>query len=180
MKTHLVAVTAVLAASAFAQIPEMPKPGSEHQWLQKFVGNWESEMSIFMEPGKPPLKAKGTETARMIGGFWIVDEGKSEMMGAPFNFVLTLGYDPEKKKYVGTWVDSMSSYLWKYEGSVDAAGKVLTLESQGPCPKEPGRLVTFKEVTEFKSDDHRIFTSSMQEKDGKWTVILQCEFKRKK
>ena len=26
------------------EMPEMPKPQSEHQWLEKFTGNWETEM----------------------------------------------------------------------------------------------------------------------------------------
>ena len=90
-----------------------------------------------------------------------------------------LGYDAEKRKYVGTWVDSMNSYLWKYEGSVDASGKVLTLETVGPSPLKPG-LVRFKEVTEFRSKDHRVFTSSMQNDDGTWVTLVTADYRRKK
>ena len=133
-----------------------------------------------MEPGKPAIKAKGTETSRLIGGFWVVGEGKGEMMNMPFTSVLTLGYDPDKKKYVGTWVDSMSSYLWKYEGTVDATGKILTLETEGPCPMAPGKLSKFREVTEFKSKDHRVFTSSILADDGKWTTMVTVNSHRKK
>src|SRR5690606_8060253 len=97
----------------------------------------------------------------MLGPFWLVATGKSEAMGHPYEHVLTLGYDAQASKYVGTWVDSMSGYLWKYEGKVDASGKILTLESEGPCPMTKGRLSKFREVTEFKSDDHRVFTSSI-------------------
>lgn len=158
----------------------MPVPQKEHQWLHKFVGEWEQHAEIYMEPGKPPLTSKGIEQARMLGGFWLVADGKSEMMGMPFTSVLTLGYDPEKKKYIGTWIDSMTSYLWKYEGTLDATGKILTLDTTGPCPKAPGTLVKFKEVTEFKSDDHRVFTSSMQEEDGKWTTLIKVDSRRKK
>lgn len=153
------------------ETPQMPKPTKEHEWLQKFVGNWNSETSIYMESGKPPLKTQGTETVKSLGGFWIVSEGKSEMMGQPFLFNLTLGYDADAKAYTGTWVDSMNGYLWKYSGSVDASGTKLTLESEGPCPMEPGKLSKFKEVTEFKSDTERTFTSSIQGADGKWTTM---------
>src|SRR5688572_24337775 len=130
MKIITVIAMALLGSAAFSQaqeIPKMPAPVKEHAWLQKFVGKWEAEAEIIMEPGKPAMKSKGTETVRPIGGFWVVSEGHSDMMGMKFDHVLTLGYDPEKKKYIGTWLDSMNSYLWKYEGTVDSTGKILTL-----------------------------------------------------
>ena len=33
----------------------------------------------------------------------------------------TLGYDPAKKKYVGTFIASVMTHLWIYSGSLDAA-----------------------------------------------------------
>jgi len=46
-------------------------------------------------------------------------EHKSVFMDKPLTGILTLGYDPQKKKYVATWMDSVSSYLWKYEATMD-------------------------------------------------------------
>lgn len=181
---NILAIAVVLLSSATyfkaQEAPQMPAPTKEHAWLQKFVGNWEAEADIIMEPGKPPIKSKGTETVRPIGGFWILSEGKSEFMGMKFDHVLTLGYDPAKQKYIGTWFDSMNSYLWKYEGTVDSTGKILTLEAEGPCPKEPGKISKFKDTTEFKSDNHRVFTSSMLGDDGKWSTFVTVDSRRKK
>ncbi len=101
-------------------------------------------------------------------------------MEMPMTGVMTLGYDPEKKKYVGTWVDSMTSHLWRYEGTVDAAGKVLTLDTEGPNPAAPGKTAKFKERIEFKSKDHKVFTSSMQGDDGEWVTFMTMNSKRKK
>ena len=173
-------VSAIRAEDA-PKIPDTPVPVKEHAWLQHFVGEWETSVQVMMEPGQPPVKGKGAETARMLGGFWVIGEGKGEMERVPgtMTSLLTLGYDAEKRKYVGTWVDSMNSYLWKYEGSVDASGKVLTLETVGPCPLKPG-LVRFKEVTEFRSKDHRVFTSSMQNDDGTWVTLVTADYRRKK
>jgi hypothetical protein len=115
----------------------------------------------------------------MLGEFWLVAEGKGEMEGMPGMMSrLTLGFDPEKGKYVGTWVDSMNSYLWHYEGTVDATGKILTLETEGPCPMKPG-LVRFREIIEFKSADHRVFTSSMQDEDRNWVQLVSAHYRRK-
>jgi hypothetical protein len=162
-----------------AEMPKMPPPQKEHAWLQQFVGEWTSEGEMFMEPGKPPMKSTGTESTRALGGFWIVAENKSTFMDQPFTGVLTLGYDPEKKQYVGTWIDSVNSHLWTYAGTVDAAGKTLTLETEGPCPGKPGQLSKFKETVEFKSKDHKVFSSSIQGDDGKWTTIMTINYRRK-
>src|SRR5262245_2273395 len=117
-------VMALLAGATVVraqQTPELPKPGKEHQWLQQLAGEWDCDVEMYMEPGKPPQKCKGTESIRSLGGFWTLSEQKGEFMGMSFNGLLTLGYDPEKEKYVGTWVDNMTNYLWKYEGSLDAS-----------------------------------------------------------
>lgn len=177
---------AFVGLSAFARAQEMdhqqmPQPTAEHQWLQQFVGEWESETEVFGIPDHPPMKGKGTETVRSIGGFWVIGEGTGTMEGLPGTMtgIITLGYDVSKQKYVGTWVDSMTGILWLYEGTVDPARKTLTLHSEGPCPFKPG-LVKFKETIEFKSPDHRVFTSSFQNDDGSWTQMLTVNHRRKK
>ena len=74
----------------------------------------------------------------------------------------------------------MLNYMWKYEGTVDAAGKVLTLETEGPSMMKPGQMAKYKDVTEFKSKDQRAFTSSMLGDDGKWVTIVKVDSRRKK
>jgi hypothetical protein len=184
MRTHALAgfVVLALAGTAASEPPDLsklPKPQKEHEWLQQLVGDWETDVEMYLEPGKPPLKGKGTEKAQSLGGFWIVEEFSCTFMGTPMKGIITLGYDPEKKKYVGTAVDSMTSHMWKYEGVVDSTGKVLTLETSGPCPREPGKTFKFKETIEFKSKDERVFTSMMQEADGKWTTAVIMNARRK-
>lgn len=183
MKTKLLTslAAAVLCASSLiaAEMPAMPKPVAEHEWLKQFVGEWDIETEIFMEPGKPPVKMKGTESAKMLGGFWVVGENQGEMMGAPFTGIMTFGFDPQKKKYTGTWVDSNTSALWQYLGTVDASGKVLTLETEGFCPME-GQVCQFKDTIEFKSPDHRVMTGTKLGKDGKWTTGMVINARRKK
>jgi hypothetical protein len=88
------------------------EPQKEHQWLQKLVGEWTYECKASMEPGKPPEKLEGSESVRSLGGLWVVCEDRGGMPGAGMaTTLMTLGYDPQKKQYVGTWVGSMMTYL---------------------------------------------------------------------
>lgn len=177
----LVLPVLILAPRCEAQeLPEMPAPQKEHQWLNQLAGEWETEGEIHMEPGKPPIKSTGTERARMLGGFWLIANLQGKFMEMSMEARLTLGYDPEQEKYVGTWIDSMNSYLWNYEGVVDDTGKILTLDTEGPCPQRGGKLSKFKEVVEIKNRDEREFTSSIQEEDGTWTKLVTVHYRRTK
>jgi hypothetical protein len=107
-------------------------PQKEHQWLQKLVGEWTYETEVKMESGQPVENSTGTETVRSLGGLWVLAEGRGEMPGCgTATTLITLGYDPQKQRYVGTWIGSMMTYLWLYEGELDANETVLTLNSEG-------------------------------------------------
>lgn len=178
----LVVVGLAGAAVAFApsQPPEMPKPSKEHAFFKQFVGEWESTGECVMAEGQPGIPCKGTDKARMLGGFWLVSNGNSEIMSMKMENVLALGYDPEKKKYVGQWIDSMMPHLWRYEGEVDASGKKLTLNTSGPSPKDFSKTCKYIETYEFVTPDHRVFTSSFQKDDGSWSQMVKLDAKRKK
>lgn len=174
-------VVAVMTAAATAQDQEqyqLPQPTEEHAWLKQLVGKWDAEIEAFMGPDAEPMKMKGTQSVRMVGGFWSVAENKGEFQGQPFNGIMTLGYDAKKKHYIGTWVDSMTDHMWQYTGKVDKTGKKLTLETTGP--NHAGGTSKFKETIEIKSKDHKLFTSMIQTDDGEWFTMMRINYKRKK
>src|SRR5262245_27128005 len=115
------------------EVMEMAKPQSEHKWLQRFVREWTSETEMSMEPGKPPEKCYGTDSVRSLGGLWILAEGQGDMPGCgPLSMVLTLGYDPQRGRFVGTWIGAMMTHLWVYDGRLQAGERARALEAEGP------------------------------------------------
>lgn len=157
------------------------EPQKEHQWLQKLVGEWTCEAEMTMKPDEPPEKSKGTESVRSLGGLWILAEGQGEMPGGgPATMMMTLGYDPQKKRYVGTWIGSMMTHMWVYDGALDPAGSVLVLDSEGPGMDKDGKMAKYQDVIEFKSDDHRILASQVLGDDGKWNRFMTAHYRRKK
>ncbi len=179
LTTTLLCILFAYSLVAAQEAPELPKPTPEHKWLEQFVGEWESVSEASFEPGQPPMKCSATIKAKMLGGFWMVSETQSEMLGTKVEAVQTIGYDPEKQKYVGSWVDSMVNHMWKYEGSVDASGKLLTLEAEGPNFMTSGKLTMYRDAYEFKTKDHIVATSSMRGEDGKWVVFMTGHVHRK-
>lgn len=163
------------------QTSPMPaQPQKEHHWLQKLVGEWSYETEAMMGPEQPSEKSTGTETVRSLGGLWILAEGQSEMFCAGHaTTLMTLGYDPQKQRYVGTWIGSMMTYLWQYDGELDAGETVLTLNSEGPAMTGEEKLGKYKDVIEFKSDNHRVLTSHMLRDDGQWQHFMTAHYWRK-
>lgn len=157
------------------------EPQQEHQWLQRLVGEWTSEVECGAGPDQPPETFRGTETVRSIGGLWVACEGRGDMPGGGTDAsVMTLGYDPARKRFVGTFIMSMMAHLWVYDGGLDAAGRVLTLDTEGPSFAAPGATAKYQDVITWVSDDHRTLTSRTPGPDGQWHTFMTAHFRRVK
>jgi hypothetical protein len=156
------------------------EPQKEHLWLLRMVGEWAAEGEAVMGPGQPPVKFTWADTTRPIGQAWIVSEGDGQMPdGSPSKTMLTLGYDPARQRFVGTWLGSMMTYLWIYEGTLDASGKVLTLNAEGPA-MSGDKIVKYQDIVTQESDDHRTLASRMLGEDGEWREFMRAHFRRKR
>lgn len=165
-------------ANAMPEAQPMPAPQPEHEWLQRFVGEWEFTTQFHFDPDMPPIEITGTEHVRSIGGFWIIAESESEAMGSNMTFIMTLGYDQDEGAYTGTAIDSMSSAMVQYDGEVDDSDNFV-LRWRGPCPMHDGRVVEFRSTTEFKDPDHRVLTAESRGDDGEWQTAIVLEAHRK-
>jgi hypothetical protein len=158
------------------------QPHKEHDWLQKLVGEWTYEIEVKMGADLSVEKATGSESVRSLGGFWILAEAQGEMPGCgAATTMMTLGYDPQQQRYVGTWIGSMMTHLCVYDGGeLDAAGRVLTLDSEGPAMAGEGKMARYKDAIELKSDDWRVMTSQVLGDDGQWHQFMTVNYWRKK
>lgn len=156
------------------------KPESQHEWLKQLVGQWTYECEC-PNPDGPPMKMTGSESIRMFGDLWMIAHGKgSAPDGSPVEMQLTIGYDPPKKKFVGTWFGTMMTTLWTYEGTLDASQKSLTLETTGPSWTEEGATALYHETITIVSRDERTFESKVRGKDGSWTSMMKTTYRRVK
>ena len=159
--------------------PMPPPPGEHHQWLDQLLGTWAVESKMTDGESGPAAECTGTDTVRSLGGRWVICELESELpILGPMSAVLTLGYNSQTGKYQGTWVDSMQDHMWVYEGTLDAAGKILTLEAEGLNMMDPTAGNTmYRDVIEIKSPDHRTLTSSVLV-EGEWVQFVTAEYRR--
>ncbi len=77
---------------------------------------------------------------RSLGGLWVLCEGRCEMPGGGAGTtVMTLGFDPARGLFVGTFIASMMTHLWLYEGGLDPELTVLTPAVGTDDPPRDGR-----------------------------------------
>lgn len=155
------------------------EPQAGHHWLHKLVGEWTYEADCAMGPGQPRQRSTGSESVRSLGGLWTVGEGQGEMPGGGgATTIMTLGYNPQTKRFVGAFIASMMTHLWIYDGALDAAGHVLTLAAEGPSFAGDGTMAKYRDAIEFKSDDHRVLTSRVLGEDGTWSEFMTAHYRR--
>ena len=74
----------------------------------------------------------------------------------------------------------MMTHLWAYDGALDVAECVLTLESDGPSMAGDGKLSKYRDAIEIESDDRRTLTSSALGADGVWRQFMTARYQRTK
>ncbi len=152
---------------------------AEHGWLQTFVGEWKSVADMQMEPDGPVEHMEGTEHVRSMGGIWIVGEGRTPMPdGAEASTLLTLGFDPASGRFRGSWIGTMMTYMWVYDGTLDSATDTLILESTGPDCGGNGQMRVFQDRHRFLTPDHRVMSTHQQVADGSWPQLMEVHYHR--
>jgi uncharacterized protein YndB with AHSA1/START domain len=150
----------------------------EHGWLHRLLGEWEYESECSMGPDGPPMKARGRESVRSLGGYWVIGEGEGEMPGGGHaRWIVTMGFDAKAGRFRGSWVGSMMGHMFVYDGALSEDGRTLTLENEGPSFTGEG-TARYRDIVEMVDDDTRILASEVQGEDGGWTRFMTGRFTR--
>jgi hypothetical protein len=182
----LCVAASILGAGSMANAQNdhpVPKPTAEHKILAADEGTWDATVKAYPNgPDSQPQISKGVEINTVIsGGLWLVSTFRSDFGGMPFEGRGQFGYDPAQKKYVGTWIDSMSPALSVLEGSYDAKTKTLTYTGDGVCPID-GSKVAQRMVSTTKADGSREFTLYLNgtPTGGKEAKVMQILYTKRK
>lgn len=156
----------------------LPTPTPEHLWLKRLAGTWSFESACPASPGEEPARAEGVETIRMVGDVWLVAESTGTMPGgAPMTAIMTLGFDPARNAFVGTWIGSPMTHMFVYQGTLDDERSTLTLNTTGPDFNNPGASADYRDIIEWRSNTERRLRSEMKS-DGAWHEIMHATYRR--
>ncbi len=113
------------------------------------VGRWSGEVVLLGGSSEP---IRGTLSARMVGGRWLVTDWVTET--GDFQGHGVYGFDPQRGAYVGTWVDTVRTCLATGEGRWDEAARALVWRFRFELPGR-GKVVQ-REVAARPSLDERV------------------------
>ncbi len=177
MRQLLLSLGCILALSA--QESPFPKPTPHHLAMKDQAGTWIAVAKMYMDPAKPPMVSKGTETNTLVaGGLWLKSELRAEMMGMAFEGHGLFGYDTRSNAHVGTWVDSSDTWMAVTKGTCAKDCKEQTIYFEGY--DEAGKLTTHKEINTQVDRDHRTMVMYSKSKDGTFVKTMELEYTRAK
>jgi len=193
------AVVLMLAAAPFAgaqQQGEAPKmtpeqqaametymklatPGAGHKALEPMIGTWSVSTTMWEKPGAQPQTGGGTaENTWVLGGRFVRQDFEGEFAGMKYQGLGFTGYDNYKKKYVGTWMDTMGTMMMHMQGSGDPSGKVFTLGSTVDDAMT-GKSIKVRTVTRIVDANKHVMEMFGPDPAGKEFKMMEIVYTRK-
>lgn len=167
--------------AAMAAFIKLGQPGPQHKFLaDHLVGEWEVTSRIWMDPAAPPMEGTGSARFRAVfEGKFIEQEFTGSFMGHGFNGQGLIGYDNFAKQFNATWVDSMSTAMLNFNGSMSMDGSSLTFHGtmNEPMTGELGK--TIRHQYKFESKDRFVF-SGWEVAYGEPFQSMELTYTRKK
>lgn len=150
----------------------------EHEFLARQAGEWHVRCSYSMGPDIEPMEVEGSETTEMLGPFWLIGRFEADLLGSPMVGQAATGYDPVRKRFIGTWKDSSIPFLYTFEGFLDDERKTLRLSGENYDPMRGVRAI-YRSVIEYLSDKERRLSLSVEIAGGDVSQILEYHYTRK-
>jgi len=168
------------------QMIELAKTNENHKLLAQLAGTWSYNVQMWMAPGAPPMKSKGTGVRKAImdGRYFIANfTGLMKMPGADgklketeFKGMSVEGYDNVKQKFVATWCDNMGTSITMMEGSYDPASKSFTYNAE--MEMMPGMKTKVREVVKIVDANHHRL-EWYEDRGGQETKTMEIDYTRK-
>jgi len=123
-------------------------PGPAHESLARFLGEWDTVTSVWLEPGGEPYSVSEGRAVHtwLEKGRWLALESAGDVVEIPHHGFGILGFDNFKKRHVATFVDNISTGMLYMEGGYTASGDVLQLFGRvdEPLTGEHDRAVRYE------------------------------------
>jgi hypothetical protein len=162
-----------------AAAAEYGTPGPRHEALASRAGTWELDISFWFSPDDAPERAEGVSVVESSwDGRYLIEHMESTIMGQPFWGMGVTGYDNFKKKYVATWIDSMSTGIMRQEGALAPDGSIR-YEGESPDYARRG-YKTVRSVEIVDTPDQRRYQMFDRTPEGVEFKTMEIRYRRQR
>jgi hypothetical protein len=156
------------------------KAGPEHMAMEPLIGSWKAKILAWEDPTKPPMEGEGIMKRKWImGGRILQEDFDGKFAGADFQGMGLMAFDPLKKKYVGTWVDTMAPSIAVMDSAYDAKTKTFagTMDEIDP---QTGKKMKVRDVIRIVDNDHQVQEMFSTPEGGKEAKMMEIHYHRVK
>jgi hypothetical protein len=163
---------------------EAAQPGAEHELIARYCGDFDEEITFWMQPGAQPLKLKGSSEHEMVlGGRFRLSRAASEFMGSRTESMSMLGFDRRHEEFTLVSFDTAGTYWVSAQGPYDA--ETRTARMHGTDDDPIGGVVQDYDFVMTLVDDDTLrfeiwFNDEAHAKDGKPFKMVEVTSRRKK
>lgn len=155
-------------------------PGEGQKKLEFLVGNFDVKVRVWLDPSKPPI-----ESMQVAVGTWVLGHRYIQMMlsgfvmGEPINGIGYAGFDNVQKKYVACYMDSGSTGMEWYTGTMapDDKSAKLTATVFDAITHKPTKVEMRLSIN---PDGNHLTELWEPDLSGKMVKIMDLEYIRKK
>jgi hypothetical protein len=157
---------------------ELATPGDHHRLLAEMAGSWSVKSRWWMTPGDPPMESAGSSEQKMVlEGRFLQQDFSGEMMGGQFSGIGFTGYNNHTGMFISTWMDSMGTGIYYFEGSAGPDGRTITQTCSYDDPVR-GALV-WRSVTRIVDGDRLEFEMYTKDSSGREDWMGEMTYTRK-
>jgi hypothetical protein len=120
-----------------AAFKKLAQPGEEHARLRPLVGEWNVRGKFTGFDGKVTESDSTASISMVLGGRFLRQEAVGSFEGQAFVGRGLIGFDNATRKWVSSWIDSMSTGIMTGEGVETVKGKRWEFKSTFNGPTGP-------------------------------------------
>ncbi len=125
----------------------------QHEWMAGKVGAWKGDVTFTTMMGKVKSHMN-VKDELLYDGLFVQSTIDGDFMGMEMKGTAWFGYDKNKEKFVEVQISNLGTGFQVLEGTLDEAGKVLTLVgSETTMKTQMGEMVFIPKTVTKRNDD---------------------------
>lgn len=164
-----------------ADMEKAMTPGEAQKKLDFLVGTFDVKIRTWLDPSKPPYESTATSVATwVLGNRYVQQMLAGYIMGEPWSGIGYAGYDNVAKKYVATYMDTGSTGMEWYSGTMNPDGKLakLTATIADEVTGKPRTLEMRLSIAANGDHVTELWESNLT--GGKMAKIMELQYTRRK